>query len=71
MPHRRAAAPCITPESGDPHTSFLHLEELNKEDKAKWVAAAGAAGLPLPEWVQRVLNQAAAREAMPPAPSQP
>lgn len=72
MPHRHPAAPCLGPDdSGDEKTSFLHLEELNREDKRTWVEAAAKAKLTLPEWVQRELNLAAAREAaanLPPKP---
>lgn len=55
----RPAPPCVTPPSGDANTSFLHLEELNREDKLKWIQAAGKAGITLAEWVQRELNRAA------------
>jgi len=38
--------------------SFLHVRCL-QSDKALWVMAAQAAGEPLSEWTNRVLNEAA------------
>lgn len=51
--------PCVVAPSGDPQNSFLHIAELPRDDKTKWITAANTAGLPLAEWVQLALNRAA------------
>lgn len=65
MPHR-PSPPCIISPSGEPHTSFLHLEQLSRDDKTKWILAANQAGIPLAEWVQQALNRTARAELAPP-----